>query len=237
VTLSVLIVAAVPFAAMRASAQTPENDQPPEPATTAAIAATSTPAAESSASFFAEAPPEAPPPLPHKKGLVLEQSLGVLGFAGQFRHVAPPAYWLHTQLGFEVLKWLMLFGEGELAYTDTSVAQDPSKARAFPIFGFGGGVRATIRPSDRVGIFVQGGIGAMKADVPKQALFILGYHDAESFNPYFGARVGVEWYQIDRHFALGLGVGVRSASGFAKLATTSDTPLMWDGAATIRYTF
>ena len=45
---------------------------------------------------------EAPPPRPRRKGLVLESTLGVLGFAGQFRHVAPPAYWLHAQLGYEV---------------------------------------------------------------------------------------------------------------------------------------
>ncbi|MEO6420678.1 MAG: hypothetical protein ABIP39_14800, partial [Polyangiaceae bacterium] len=30
---------------------------------------------------------EAPPPLPRKKGLVLNSSLGVLGFLGQFRRV------------------------------------------------------------------------------------------------------------------------------------------------------
>lgn len=187
--------------------------------------------------FLAEAPPEAPPPLPHKKGLVLESSLGALGFVGQFRHVAPTAYWLHATLGYEFLKWLMAFGEGELAFTDTSVAQDPSKSHSFPIAGFGGGARVTIHLTERVALFGQGSIGAMKADVPKQALMILGFRDAESFAPYFGARLGVEWYQIDRHLALGVHAGIRDATGFSKLATTSDTALMWDGAATLRYTF
>lgn len=182
-------------------------------------------------------PPEAPPPLPHKQGLVLEQSIGALGFAGQFRHVSPPGLWLHTQLGYEVLKWLMPFVSGELAYADTSEAQDPSKVHAFPILGFGGGVRATIPLGERLRIFGQLDIGAMKADVPKNTLAILGYHDAESFNPYFGGRLGIDWLQIDRHVGIGISIGLRDAQGFSKLSTTSDTPLMWDGAAAIRYTF
>src|SRR5260221_435940 len=33
---------------------------------------------------------EAPPARPRRKGLVLESTIGVLGFSGQFRHVAPP---------------------------------------------------------------------------------------------------------------------------------------------------
>jgi hypothetical protein len=182
-------------------------------------------------------PPEAPPPLPHKHGLVLEQSIGALGFAGQFRHVSPPGLWLNTQLGFEVTKWLMPFISGELAYADTSEIHDPSKVKAFPILGFGGGLRATIALGERVAIFGQLGIGAMKADVPKNTLVILGYHDAEGFSPYFGGRLGVDWLQIDRHMGIGISIGVRDAQGFNKLSSTGDTPLMWDAAAAIRYTF
>ena len=37
-------------------------------------------------------PPDAPPPRPRHSGLVLEQTLGILGFAGQFGHVAPPLH-------------------------------------------------------------------------------------------------------------------------------------------------
>src|SRR3954462_6599030 len=61
-----------------------------------------TPAASASTSsenFLPEAPPEAPPPLPHKKGVVLESSLGALGFAGQFRHVAPMGPLMRLTLG------------------------------------------------------------------------------------------------------------------------------------------
>jgi hypothetical protein len=202
-----------------------------EPAPAGSVTATA-----EGGSILPEPPPEAPPPLPHHKGFVIEQSLGALGFIGGFRHVAPAGYWLHTQAGYEIFNWLMVFGEGELIFTDTSEAVDPSKVIAFPIYGFGGGLRVTVHITDRVAFFVQGAVDGMKADVPKQALTILGYHNAESIDPSFGGRLGVEWYQIDRHLALGLEGGVRDATGFAKFAG-GDTGLMWDGGAAIRYTF
>jgi hypothetical protein len=139
--------------------------------------------------------------------------------------------------GYEFLDWLMVFGEGELAFSDTSVAEGPTKARAFPIFGFGVGPRVTIHPTARLALYAQGQLGLMKADVPKNAFAILGYRDAESLGLSFGARIGVEWYQIDRHMALGLALGVRDAKGFSKLGGKSDLALMWDGSASIRYTF
>jgi hypothetical protein len=180
---------------------------------------------------------EAPPPRPRRKGLVLESTLGVLGFAGQFRHVAPPAYWLHAQLGYEVTSWLMLFGEGELGFTQTSESQDESHTKAFSLWGVGGGARATFHATPRVGFFVQGAIDGLVADVPHNALTVLGFRNAESLGLSLGARVGVEWYQIDRHLALTAQLGGRDATGFAKVAAGGDTPLMWDAALGLRYTF
>lgn len=185
------------------------------------------------------APPEAPPPRPHKKGVVLETTAGALGFTGQFRHVAPPGFWMHTQVGYELLDWLMLFGAGELGFTDTSVSQDASHSKAFPIWGFGGGVRFTIHPTARFAFFVQGEAGALEAYVPHQTLGILGFSKAESFGAQAGGRVGVEWYMADRHLALVAQGGVRDAFGFARSGpgAPSDLPLMWDGAVGLRYTF
>lgn len=178
-----------------------------------------------------------PPLRPRHKGLVLESTIGVLGFGGQFRHVAPPAYWLHAQLGYELLPWLMLFGEGELAYTDTSEVSDPSHVKALPIWGIGGGGRATVHASDRVAFMGQLSVDGLAADVPHNALAVLGYRTAESLNASFGARVGLEWYQVDRHMALAFEVGVRDAQGFARFLDNSDFPLMWDAGVGIRYTF
>lgn len=182
-------------------------------------------------------PPEAPPMRPRHKGFVLESTLGVLGFAGKFAHVAPSAPWLHTTFGYELLPWLMLFAEGELAYTDTSESQDASHVKAFPIWGIGGGARATIHATDRVAFFVQGDIGALTAYVPHHTLGLLGFRDAESLNPQFGGRLGAEWYQLDRHMAVCAQAGLRDAQGFGKVAAGGDTPLMWDGALGLRYTF
>lgn len=182
-------------------------------------------------------PPEAPPPPPYKKTLVLDSSLGALAFIGQFGKVAPTAPWLHTQLGYELLRWLMIYGEGELAFTDTSGTQKPPKTRAFPILGFGGGVRFTVHVTERVGVYGQAGVGLMKADIAKNALAILGFRDAESFGLYAAARLGVEWYQLDRHFALGLNLGVLQARGFAKSGGATDNALALDGGVSLRYAF
>ena len=178
-----------------------------------------------------------PPPRPRRQGLVLEQALGVLGFGGRFRHVAPPAVWTRGQLGYEVLRWLMVYGEAEIAFTDTSEAQSASASRAFPIWGFGGGVRATIHATDRVAAYGQFEVGALEADVPHNALTLLGFRKAESLNADFAARVGVEWYQMDRHLAFLVALGGRDATGFAKVVGPSDFPIMWDGSVGLRYTF
>ncbi|MDP9150886.1 MAG: hypothetical protein M3O36_13230, partial [Myxococcota bacterium] len=129
---------------------------------------------------------EPPPPRPRAQGLVLESMLGVLAFAGEFRHVAPPAYWLHVDLGYEVLSWLLLFGEGELAFTDTSESADASSARAFPIWGFSGGARGVLAVRGRFALVGQAELGALAASVPHGALAILGYGRAETLGVQFG---------------------------------------------------
>ncbi|AKU97158.1 hypothetical protein AKJ09_03822 [Labilithrix luteola] len=178
-------------------------------------------------------PPEAPPPLPYKKSLVLDSSVGVLLFFGDFGKAVPAGPYLRTQLGYEVFKWLMIFGEGDLGFTETGEAP---RTRAFPIFGFGGGARFTARFTDRFGAYLQGSVGVMKADVAKNALAVLGFKNAEDLGLYAGGRVGLEWYQLDRHFALGVTAGLRDATGFAKTGG-SGTPLAFDACASLRYAF
>jgi hypothetical protein len=182
-------------------------------------------------------PPEAPPPRPYQKSLVLDTTLGAMAFLGEFGKVAPPGPWLHTQLGYELAKWFMLYGEADLAFTDTSNRQGPPNIRAFPLFGFGAGARFTVRFSDRIGVYAQGGLGAMKADVATNALGVLGFRDAESLALYLGTRLGLEWYQVDRHMALGLAGGIRTPQGFARTGITSETALALDVGLSIRYAF
>lgn len=182
-------------------------------------------------------PPEAPPPTPYKKTLVIDSSIGALAFLGQFGKTAPTAPWLHTQLGYELFSWFMIYAEGDLAFTDTSGTQKPPKTRAFPIFGFGGGVRFTVHVTERVGLYAQTGVGAMKADVANRSLAIIGFREAESLGLYLGGRLGFEWYQLDRHFALGLNAGIRQARNFTKSGGGSDNGLALDGGASLRYAF
>lgn len=221
-----------------ASAQEPAN--PPTLAPDAQVNIATTPPEGKTGeedSTLPTAPAEAPPPRPRKKGIVLEQTAGVLGFGGQFRHVAPPGFWLHMQLGYEVFSWLMAFASGELAFSSTDVSQDASHSMSFPMYGFGGGLRGTFHVTERFAFFVQGEAGALTAYVPHDSLEILGYRDAESLNAQFGGRVGLEWYQIDRHLALTAQGGARDATGFAKVVGQSDIGLMWDAALGLRYTF
>lgn len=183
-------------------------------------------------------PLEAPPPPPYKKTLVLDTSLGALVFLGKFGQVSPPGPWVHAQLGYEIWRWFMVFAEGELGFSTTGRAEPPPRTRAFPVFGFGGGVRFTARFTPRFGMYLQGSAGAMQVDVAQNAFTNLGYRDAERLGLYVGGRLGAEWYQVDRHFALGLSVGLRDATGFAKqTGAGNDLPLLLDAAASIRYAF
>jgi len=180
---------------------------------------------------------EPPPPRPRRHGLVLETTLGALAFAGQFRHIAPPAYLMRAALGYELLHWLTLLGASELAFTDTSESEDASLVRAFPIWGVGGGIRGVARMGLRFAGFIEGDVGAMAAAVPHNALANVGFRYAESPGLAAGGRVGVEWNQIDPHFALSLQGGIRAGLGFSHSPASGDVPLMWDIGPGLKYVF
>jgi hypothetical protein len=180
-------------------------------------------------------PPEAPPPPPRRKGVVLESSIGVLGHLGPMKNVSPTAPWFHIQLGYEPFKWLMVFAESDIAFSDTSYANPPPDPRAYVLYGFGGGLRFTLKPTDRVGVYLQGSIGA--ARVSEDVLGVYGYEDADTLNPYFGAQLGVEWYQVNPRYAIAMHGGIRDyPDGFARERST-ESPLAWIGGLAIRYTF
>lgn len=180
---------------------------------------------------------EPPPSRPRPRGVVLESTLGALGFGGRFRNVAPPAFWLHMQLGYEIFRWLMIYGQGEIALTDTGESQDESHTKVFAMWGFGGGLRGTVHATARVAFYGQFEVGALAANVPHGTLGVLGFRNAETFNPDYGVRLGAEWYQMDRHMALLVAVGGRYASGFAKVVGPADFPWLWDAGLGLRYVF
>jgi hypothetical protein len=174
---------------------------------------------------------------PRRPGLVLESTLGVLGFAGNFRHVAPPAYWVRGQIGYEFTRGVMVYVDGEAGWTDTSESLEEADTLPVVLWGFGGGLRGTVHASERIAVYLQGEIGALAADVKHDELTVLGFRNAESINPSAGARIGIEWYQMDRHLALALSGGARYAEGFARVVGPTDLPLMWDAGLSLRYTF
>jgi hypothetical protein len=180
---------------------------------------------------------EAPPERPRPQGLVLESGLGILGFAGRFRHVSPPAFWLHGQLGYEVTRGVMIFADGDLAWTDTSESQEEANTYGVTLWGFGGGVRGTVHVRERAAFYVQGEVGALAADVKHDELAVLGFRRAESLNASFGGRAGVEWYLVDRRLAVSASGGLRYADGFARVVGPSDLPLLWDAGIALRYAF
>ncbi len=62
---------------------------------------------------------EVPPPPPRKSGVVVEGSIGAMGFLGKLKNISPTASTFHLQLGFEPFRWFMVFGEGDLSFTST----------------------------------------------------------------------------------------------------------------------
>lgn len=180
---------------------------------------------------------EAPPMAPRRSGLVVQTSLGAMGFAGSFGAVVRPAWMLDVDVGYELFRWLMVLGYGELALTDTGVKEGPTQKRGVPLFGFGGGLRGTVHVSPRVAFSLQATAGALRADVAAGTLLNLGYGALESLGFVVGSRLAIEWYQVDPHLAFALAGGARYGASSAQAGTARDLPLLWDAGLAFRYTF
>jgi hypothetical protein len=182
-----------------------------------------------------EEPPEAPPPPPRKQGLVVEGSVGALGHIGPLKHISPTAPWFRLQVGYELLGWLMAFGEADLAFATTSHANRPPEPRAYAFYGFGAGMRFTLRPTERIGLYAQLSLGTARAS--EDVLHVYGFDDADRFNTYYGGTLGFEWYQVNPHYALAVNGGVRSYDNGLSRSGDGQTALAWTAGAAIRYAF
>jgi hypothetical protein len=178
---------------------------------------------------------DAPPPPPRKKGFVLESSIGVMGQLGHLKHVTPNAPWFGLRLGFEPLRWLMVFVESDLFVASTSYAHPPPPPRSFAFWNAGAGFRLTVRPTDRFGVYLQGSLGGGRAT--EDVLELYGYQHAEELGMYQGAELGLEWYQINPHLALALHGGVRNYPRVLKRDRDSQPPMTWLSGVGLRYTF
>lgn len=181
------------------------------------------------------APEESPPPPPRWHGFVLQSTIGALGHLGPLRHVSPTAPWLHALVGFEPFRWAMVFAEGDVSFTSTRYANPPPNPRAYALYGVGGGLRFTVRPTDRVGLYVQGSAGA--AALTEDVLVAYGYRDSTELAPYFGGHLGVEWHQVNPHLALVLHGGVRNYDRLLDRERSSSGALAWMSGLALRYVF
>lgn len=176
-----------------------------------------------------------PPPPPRHRGFVLESGIGAFGHLGEMKHVSPIAPWFHVQLGYEPLRFLMVFVEGDLVLANTSYTHPPPPPRTYGLWGVGAGLRGTVKVSDRVGLYLQASAGG--ASVTSDVLGSYGYRDADQVKLYVGGELGVEWYQINPHLALSLHGGVRDYTATFKRQQSSQPPLVWVSAIGLRYTF
>ena len=177
----------------------------------------------------------APPPPPRHKGFVLESSIGAFGHLGEMKHISPIAPWFHLQFGYEPLRALLVFAEGDLVLSNTSYSHPPPPSRTYALWGFGVGLRGTVKASDRVGLYLQGSLGG--AEVNNDVLYSRGFQDADKFNLYLAGELGVEWYQVSPHLALTLHGGVRDYTATFKRQFSSQPPLAWVSGLALRYTF
>ena len=177
----------------------------------------------------------APPPPPRHRGVVVETGIGAFGQLGEMKHISPIAPWFHLQVGYEPLRFLMVFAEGDLVLSSTSYSHPPPPPRTYALWGFGAGLRGTVKASDRVGLYLQASLGG--ASVSDDVLGIYGYHDADKLELYVAAELGVEWYQVSPHLALALHGGVRDYTATFKREQSSKPPLAWVSGLALRYTF
>ena len=177
----------------------------------------------------------APPPPPRHHGFVVESTIGAFGQLGDMKHISPLAPWFRLQFGFEPLQFLMLFAEGDLVLSSTGYAHRPPPPRTYSLWGFGAGLRGTVKASQRVALYLQGSLGA--AEVSDDVLGIYGYHGADQLNLYLAGELGVEWYQVSPHLALALHGGVRDYTATFKRDQSTGPPLAWVSGLALRYTF
>ncbi|HWO07896.1 MAG TPA: hypothetical protein VNN80_00410 [Polyangiaceae bacterium] len=172
-------------------------------------------------------------PAPRHHGVVFEGSVGALGHLGNMRDVSPVSPWFRLQVGYELLDWLMVFGQGDVALSTTSLASRPPEPRSYALFGGAGGARLTWAAFDAVSFYLQGEAGL--SSVSQDVLATYGYPEADRLHPFAGGALGIEWYQLSPHYALAVSGGTRDYfEGFERVYG-SRPPLVWFSSVAIRY--
>lgn len=178
--------------------------------------------------------PEAPPPPPRHHGFVVQSSMGGVGHLGPMSEVSPTSPEFRLTAGYEILDWFMVLGESSLILSSTRFANPPPGPRTYAYYAFGGGLRFTFGIADDFALYLQGSLGAARAN--DDVLINHGYLDSTTLSLYFGGLLGFEWYQVNPHLALGIDVGVNDYVGLQR-ELSSSPPLAIRSAVSIKYTF
>jgi len=177
---------------------------------------------------------EVPPPPPRHRGMVLEAGTGVAFPLGALRHVSPPSPWFQLHLGYEPAKWFMVLINGDFTLANTSYAARPPAPRTYAHYAFGAGARFQFSLAEWLGVHAQLELGA--SEVTEEVLVQYGYTQADELHFHYGARLGVEWLQINPHLALGLQGTFRNYPGLDRINDAS-APTALMTALALRYAF
>lgn len=179
---------------------------------------------------------EQPLPAPRRHGFVLESGVGFVTQVGSLAHITPTAPDFELRFGYEFLTWLMPFIEADIAFANTSYASEPPPPRSYFHFAAGGGARFTLPVGRILAVFAQGSLG-LAAISEQNVLSIYGFPDADEPNLYLDGRIGLEWYQVNPHLALGVHGGLRSYGQGLTRERGGDAPLAVLASANLRYAF
>jgi hypothetical protein len=179
---------------------------------------------------------EQPLPAPRRHGFVLESGIGFVTQVGSLAHIAPTAPDFQLRFGYEVLSWLMPFIEADIAFANTAYASEPPPPRSYFHFGAGAGARFTLPVGRILAVFAQGSVG-LAAISEQNVLSIYGFPDADEPNLYLDGRIGLEWYQVNPHLALGFHGGIRSYGQGLTRERGGEAPIAVLASANLRYAF
>lgn len=177
---------------------------------------------------------EVPPHPPRHRGVVLETSAGVEFPLGALRHVSPPSPWLQLSLGYELADWFMVVALADLSLANTSYAARPPEPRTYAHYAFGAGARFQLPLTSWLATHAQLELGV--SEVTEEVLAQYGYRQADDLSLHYGARLGLEWLQVNPHMALGLQGTFRNYTGLDR-SNNADAPISVIGALALRYAF
>lgn len=147
-------------------------------------------------------PPPFPDPAKFSRGLFAEGDIGAVVFLGKMGHYADPGADFAVRVGYDVLRWLAVYGKLGGA-TFGSSAPPPYDQQVQQLFAYTAEARAQLQLR-RWGLWASGGVGM--AHLTNNLLELVGVTGGHRFTAAVGAGVGVDFHTLNRHFSVGVAV-------------------------------